>query len=77
MKNLRILYAGYNCGIDDKGINQLVFLTELNVSNNSKVTNVNHMKNLRILYAGDNCGIDDTGISQLIFLTELNVSDNR
>ena len=76
MKNLQILHAGDDCGINDHGIQQLVNLTELNVNNNSKITNVDHMKNLRILYAGYKCGIDDHGIQQLVNLTKLDVNSN-
>ena len=53
--------SGY-CGINDKGISKLN-LTELNASDNNKITNVNHMTNLKILYARRNCGIDNEGIS--------------
>ena len=37
MKNLRILYAGDNCGIDDHGIQQLVNLTKLYSDDNNKI----------------------------------------
>ena len=76
MKNLRILYARDDCGIDDHGVQQLVNLTELYVNDNSKITDVNHMKNLQILHAGSNCGINDHGIQQLVNLTELNSYKN-
>ena len=50
MKNLKILNASDNCGIDQNGINNLD-LIELNVDDNSKINNVNFMKNLKILNA--------------------------
>ena len=46
MKNLQILHAEDNCGINDASLAQLVNLTELNVNNNHKVKNVNNMRNL-------------------------------
>ena len=48
----------------------------LNVSNNSKITNVNHIINLKILCARQNCGIDNNGIKNIINLEELNVNRN-
>ena len=62
MKNLRILNAGCDCGIDDMSLVQLVNLTQLDVRDNNKVKNVNHMANLRILNAASYCGMDDTGL---------------
>src|SRR5690606_30605214 len=75
MKNLKILDAGEDCGIDDEGISKLN-LIELDASYNEEITNVNHMTNLKILDAGENCGIDDEGISKLN-LIKLDASGNN
>src|SRR5690606_35851300 len=58
IKKLKILYAGWGCGINNKGISKLN-LIELYVSYNNKITNVNHMTDLKILYANADCGIDN------------------
>ena len=60
---------------DQKGIEGLD-LVELDVWNNSKITNVSFMKNLKKLDAsGSGCGIDQKGIEGLD-LVELNVWNN-
>jgi hypothetical protein len=59
------------CKLTDKISKSYLYVTELFVCNNSKITNVNHMKNLRILHAEGHCGINDTGINQLVLLSEL------
>ena len=72
---LRILDAGWHCGIDQAGI-QTLQLTKLNANGNKKITDVNFMRNtLRILHAGEDCGIDQGGI-QSLQLTELKAWDN-
>src|SRR5690606_8268728 len=51
-------------------------LISLNLSNNSQITNVNHMTNLKILHAsGGDCGIDNKGIGKLN-LIELHANGN-
>ncbi len=88
MTNLKILHAGDECGIDDFGIKDLIYLEELYVgqhlnisgivTGNEKITNINHMKKLKILYAcGEFCGLDDHGINELLNLEELYVNDNN
>ena len=77
LTKLQILNAGYNCGIDDKGISLLSNLTELCVNGNEKIKDLNHLPKLQILYAGGSCGIDDKGISCLTNLTQLNADDNE
>ena len=44
--NLVELYAQGECGIDDDGINELLNLKKLSVSNNSNITYVNQLVNL-------------------------------
>ena len=74
MKNLKILYAEGNSGIDQKGIQNLD-LVELSALYNPKIKDVSHMNNLKILYAYGNSGIDQKGIQKLD-LIELNASNN-
>jgi len=68
------LDASLNCGIDDEGIKDLN-LERLQIYDNSKITNANHMTKLKELDASDNCGIDDGGIKNLN-LKKLNVYNN-
>ena len=61
--------GGYDCGINQKGINELRKLEKLNARNNSKITDVNYLKNSLIkLYCRGDCGIDQKGINELIKL---------
>jgi hypothetical protein len=54
MKNLKNLYAGGNCGIDQCGIRGLD-LNELFACFNFKITNVSFMKNLKCSYVESDC----------------------
>lgn len=65
MCQLKILYAGGNCGIDNEGIASVTGLEVLCANFNPKITNVNHLKRLKILYATYVCGIDDNGIANI------------
>lgn len=66
-----------NSGINDHGIKDIFLIEDLDVSNNSNITNINHLQNIKILHArGDNCGINDHGISNLFLIEYLFVSDN-
>ena len=49
MKSLKILYADFNCGIDQNGIKNLN-LVKISTFNNYKITNVSFMKSLKIYY---------------------------
>ena len=51
--------------LSDKILKLYPFIKKLNVCDNYKVTNVNHMTNLKILGALGDCGIDDNGIKDL------------
>ena len=90
IKNLQILYACANCGIDQNGINGLNLIS-LNADENEKINDASFMKNLRectstlsqsvartlqILVAGGNCGIKQNGIAGLN-LIELDAFDNK
>lgn len=76
MKHLKILNAGYDCGIDQNGINGLS-LTELNATDNKKIKDVSFMApTLKILRAVGNCGIDQKGIANLS-LVKLNANFNK
>ena len=57
MKNLRILAACGNCGIDQNAIEGLD-LVKLYVSGNRMIINISFMKKLRILDASGDCEID-------------------
>ena len=46
MKKLQQLDASRDCGINDEGIKECISLIELNASDNSKITNVNHLQKL-------------------------------
>ena len=84
--NIKKLYAGGNCGIDDDSLVGLN-LVELNACGNKKIKKINHMTNLRILDASGyfwthndifvefNCGIMDDDLVGLN-LVKLNVSLN-
>jgi hypothetical protein len=75
LSKLQILHLyGNKCQIDQNGIKNLN-LTELNVSNNPKITNVNFMFNLKKLIASGKCGINQEGINGLN-LTELDATNN-
>jgi hypothetical protein len=76
MTNLQELDAGGSCGLDDYRIRTLN-LIKLHVSNNLKITNVNHMTNLRELDASYDCGIDDNGIKELNLITLKAESNTR
>ena len=52
MTKLKVLRACGSCGINNKGIINLNDLEILNVGDNSKITNINHMIKLKELYAG-------------------------
>jgi len=90
MKNLRLLdISSYDedcgmggifthvCGIENTGLSRLTNLTELNMKNNRKITNINHMINLRTLDATGNCKIKNSGLSRLTNLTKLNIDGNK
>jgi hypothetical protein len=64
MKQLKILSANFESGIDQNGIYGLD-LIELYVDDNEKITNVSFMKNLKILSASFKSGIDQNGIYDL------------
>src|ERR1700722_7834305 len=73
---LKILHAGWDCGIDQKCISNL-HLVELNAGSNRKIKDVSHMATtLKILNAGRDCGINQKCISNL-HLVELNAGGNR
>ena len=63
--------------LTDEILKLFSYVIKLNVNNNRKITNVNHMKNLRILYAGSDCGINNHGIQHLVNLTKLNSYGNN
>jgi hypothetical protein len=75
LKQLKILNASFDCGIDQNGIDGLD-LVNLDAELNKKIVNVSFMKHLKILNASIKCGIDQSGIdgSDLIKLT---VHDNN
>ena len=79
MKNSLIeLNCRYNCGIDQKGINELIKLEKLYAWNNSKITDVNHLRNSLVeLNCEFDCGIDQKGINELIKLEKLNANYNE
>lgn len=66
MTNLQILHARGHSGIHNKGISKLN-LVELDIGDNKKIFNVNHMKNLRELNIQGKCGVSYKGISKLDF----------
>src|ERR1700753_3835551 len=62
---LKILYASYDCGIDQNGIKNL-HLTKLNAHDNEKIKDVSQMAStLKILNVSGHCGIDQNGIKNL------------
>ena len=74
MKNLKILDACGNSGINDESLIDLD-LVELDASGNPKITNISHLKNLKILGAIGNSGISDKSLIGLN-LIKLNADDN-
>jgi len=65
--------------LNQNGISKLKNITKLNIGNNPKISNVNHLINLINLNADGfiwKCGLDQNGISELKNITELNVSGN-
>ena len=71
MKNLKILNADWNSGINNESLIGLD-LIKLNVCDNSKITKINHLKNLKIVDARWNSGISDESLIGLD-LVELDV----
>ena len=63
MTKLKELSAYGVCEINDNSIKNLN-LELLDVDDNNKISDVNHMTNLRVLLARFNCGIDDEGIKK-------------
>jgi len=61
MTKLKILDASYECGIGDKGIEN-INLEELNASDNQNISNVNHMTKLKILDASYAYGIENISL---------------
>ena len=58
-----------NCGIDQKGISDLLKLQKLVTDANATITDVNHLRNTLIeLDCADICGIDQKGIADLLKL---------
>jgi hypothetical protein len=49
----------------------------LSISNNDKITDINHLVNLRILYAQRLAGLDNRGFTQLTNLVELYAPENK
>ena len=74
MRNLKILHAERDCGIDQSGIVNLD-LIEFYANRNSKIHNVSFMRNLKILHISHKCAVNQLGISNLD-LVELNISNN-
>lgn len=51
MTSLKTLSMNGCCGVLNKNILSLVNITELHISNNRNITDINHMRSLRVLYA--------------------------
>ncbi len=76
-KLLENLNVSENCGVNQYGIYQLLFIKNLDINSNCKITDVNHLQQLEKLNAsGKNCGVNQQGISNLINIIELNACDN-
>ena len=60
-----------------KELKDLRLIEELNVHNNEKIINVNHLNNLKILDCSNNCGIDLEGINDLQLIEKLYAYDNK
>jgi hypothetical protein len=56
------------CGIDQAGIQNVTLLESLDVSYNSKITDVNHLKKLNDLRVRGTCGVNQKGIQELTSL---------
>lgn len=79
LTNLQVLYAN-TCGIRNCELKVLTNLTQLDVSNNERIVNLNRLTNLKILRATNiwsKCGVDSDGISALRNLTELDICGNK
>jgi hypothetical protein len=55
--NLIHLNAGRISGIDQTGISKLSGITDLNVCDNSKILELDHLTNLTVLHAGGKVGL--------------------
>ena len=83
MIKLEELNACNDSGINQNGIRDVTWLIKLDVSNNTKITDVNHMTKLEELGAcynwenrGDG-GLDQNGIKNVTSLRILNVWENK
>lgn len=79
LTNLQVLYAN-NCCIRNCELKVLTNLTQLDVSNNERIVNLNRLTKLKILRANHiwhKCGVDTDGISALRNLTELDIRGNK
>ncbi len=63
--------------IEQNLLNRCLNITDLNICNNKKITNVNHLKFLINLNISWECGVDQKGILQLKFIKKLNACDNN
>jgi hypothetical protein len=72
--NLKTLYAGCRCGLDNTGISSLTNLTNLQIDYNDKITDINFSINLRTLNACG-CKINNISIASLTNLRMLLIND--
>ena len=75
IKDLYNIDLKYLRNLNDHILKQYIDVTELNASNNSKITTLNHMTKLRKLNITGDCGVGDQGILDLN-LEELNAENN-
>ena len=67
----------YNCGVDDKGFKDCNKIQILNVSDNPKIKDVNHLRySLIYLDICGCCGVDDKGFEYCNKIKILNVRNN-
>jgi len=65
------------CILNDKGIEKLTNLKELDVSSNQYITTLNHCKKLKVLTARSYSRLTNDGISKLYNLEDLDLTDNK
>lgn len=87
LKNLHTLGIGYYLsapcycapvpGITNNGLASLTNLTNLDIYDNNRITDINYLTNLQILNATGDCGVADNGIKKLTNLTTLTATSNK
>ena len=67
----------FSSNIEQKLLYKCNFIVDLNICNNDKINNVNHLKLLETLDISDRCGVNQHGISKLLSVKKLTACYNH